>query len=147
MKGFTLTEILVIIGIIGIVIGIGLLTLKALQPDIQLSGAVRELVSDLRLAGQLSVTEQVNHGIIFYSDSLGDRYQMVKYGENDQVLELLKTKELPGEVNFTEINFTNSRVIFNPYGAVKESGSVVLINSRGATTTCEVRPSGLVKIK
>lgn len=46
MKAFTLTEFLVVIGIVVVIIGIGLPVFRTLRPTLELSGAVRELVSD-----------------------------------------------------------------------------------------------------
>ena len=141
-KSFTLIELLVVISIIGILVLIGIPAFRRFQPSIQLSGAVRELVSDLRYSGQLAITEQVNHGIHFFSDP--DKYQIIRYGEVEEVLE---EKNLPEKVSFQEISgFTDEEVIFNPYGAAKESGSITLINTANTTTTIEVRPSGFVKI-
>ena len=43
--------------------------------------------------------------------------------------------------------FSGDEVVFNPYGAVKEMGSVSLINIEQKVKIIEVRPSGFVKIK
>ena len=64
-NGFTLIELLVVIGILSLLFLIGIPAFRAYQPALQLSGSVRELVTDLRYAGQLSVDEQVNHGVRF----------------------------------------------------------------------------------
>ena len=51
-------------------------------------------------------------------------------------------------VNFYQIiGFSDEKVVFNPYGAVKEMGSVSLINIEQKIKIIEVRPSGFVKIK
>ncbi len=140
--GFTLIEVLTIIGIIGILALIGIPAFRVFQPSLELSGTVRKLVSDLRYAEQLAVTEQVNHGIRFSSST--DQYQIISYGA---VEETLASTTLPEKVSFYQIaGFTNDQVIFNPYGAAKESGNITLINTKNATTTVEVRPSGFVKI-
>ena len=142
-KSFTLIELLVVISIIGIITGISWATFKALQPSLQLASVVRDLVTDLRYAQQLAVTEQVNHGIHFSSTT--DEYQIIKYGTTTQTL---LEKSLPQEISFHQITgFINDEVIFNPYGAVKEIGTISLINSKAETKTIEVRPSGFVKIK
>ena len=66
MRGFTLAEFLIIVGIMAILVGIGFPVFKNFQPGLRLSGEVRELASDFRLAEQLAVTEQINYGIIFF---------------------------------------------------------------------------------
>ena len=143
LGGFTLFEFLVIIAIIGIIATISWSTLRTLQPSWRLDGAVRDLVTDLRYAQQQSVTEQINYGIHFSSTT--NEYQIIRYGTTtENVLE----KSLSEGVDFYQITgFSNDDVVFNPYGAVKEMGSVSLINIEEKIKIIEVRPSGFVKIK
>ena len=123
---FTLVEILVILGIIGVLSLIGIPAFKIFQPSLQLSGTVRELATDLRYAEQLAITEHIEHGA------------------PDEVLE---SKTLPGEVSFSGIaGFTDNKVVFNPYGAAKESGVITLVNTKNAISSIDVRPSGFIKI-
>lgn len=141
-NGFTLSEILVILGIVGILALIGVPSFKAYQPSLQLSGVVRELATDLRYAEQLAITEQIEHGIIFFPGA--SQYQIVRYGDPDQMLE---SKTLPGEVSFREITgFTDNKVVFNPYGAAEESGMIILVNTKNSTSGIDIRPSGFIKI-
>ncbi len=142
-RGFTLFEFLVIIAIIGIIATISWSALRTLQPSWRLDGAVRDLATDLRYAQQQSVTEQINYGIHFSSTT--NEYQIIRYGTTtENVLE----KSLSEGVDFYQITgFSNDEVVFNPYGAVKEMGSVSLINIEEKIKIIEVRPSGFVKIK
>lgn len=140
-KGFTLIEMLIIIGIIAVLVGIGIPVFRSFQPVIQLNGAVRDLVTDLRYAQQIAITEQVNHCLqLFLTEK---KYQIVQCGQTQPLLEVV----LPNEVEFLSANFTDDKVEFNPYGAVKESGTIVLENTKNQTKTIEIRPSGFVKIK
>ena len=52
-----------------------------------------------------------------------------------------------GVIFYQIIGFSDEEVVFNPYGAVKEMGSVSLINIEEKIKIIEVRPSGFVKIK
>ena len=139
---FTLVEILVVLGIVGILSLIGIPAFKVFQPSLQLSGVMRDLATDLRYAEQLAITEQVEHGIIFLTET--EQYQVVRYGDPDEILEL---KSLPQEVNFQSIvGLAGNKVIFNPYGAAKESGVITLVNTKNSTSGIDVRPSGFIKI-
>jgi len=147
MKGFTLTEILVTLGVLGILVAITLSVLRTVQPDLQLSGATRELITDLRYAQQLTITEQVEHSIRFYSAE--KRYEIRRYGETT---EILKTVSLPEEIEEMTISGlsdidSGKEARYNPYGAIKDSGSILLENSEHQTRTIKVRPSGFVKIE
>lgn len=135
-------ELLVIVGIMGILILIALPTFRAYQPNLQLAGVARELTTDLRYAQGLAVTEQVEHGIRFYLGA--DKYEIIRFGV---VEEILKSRDFPETVSFQQISgLTNNEAVFNPYGAAKEAGLVDLINSKNSTTTVDIRPSGFIKI-
>ena len=141
-KSFTLTELLIIMGIVGILALIGIPTFKTYQPSLALSGIVRELVTDLRYAEQLAVTEQIDHGVRFFLAT--DQYQIIRYGPAE---EIIKSKNLPTEVSFQEITgLTDNEAVFNPYGAARKTGTITLINTKNSTTTVDIRPSGFIKI-
>ena len=142
MRGFTLLEFLIAITIVVIIISIGLPVFRNLQPALELSGVVRDLVSDVRLAQQLAVTEQVDHGVRFATSTNG--YKIIKYTAPEEVLQ---EKTLPAQVSFLQITgFDDSGVVFNPYGAAITAGTVSFINTQNSTTTVDIRPSGFVRI-
>lgn len=144
-KSFSLIEVLIILTIIAIISGIGFMIFNQIQPKIQLNGTARELITDLRYAQQLAVSEQINYGVLLSTTTseTPDEYKLIKYGtETEEIF----VKKLPEKINFHQIiGFTNQEVVFNPYGAVQEEGEIILINSQNATTTIDVRPSGFVK--
>jgi len=141
--GFTLMELLVVISIVGIITGISWGTFRALRPSLQLGSAARDLTTDLRYVQQLAVTEQINYGVHFSTAT--DEYQIIRYGSTTE--EILG-KSLAKDIDFYQITgFKAGEVIFNPYGAVQETGTVSLTNTKGETKIIEVRPSGFVKIK
>lgn len=135
-------ELMIIMGIIAILALVSMPFLRAFSPSIQLSGTTRDLVADLRYAEQLSVTEQIEHGIRFSSST--DEYWLMKYSDPEMALQ---SKTLPEKISFLSIRgFTDDEVKFNPYGAARESGIIVLMGSDNATTAIDVRPSGFIKI-
>jgi len=140
-ESFTLTEVIIVLSIMGIIVLIGLPAFRLYRPSLRLSGTVRELVSDLRYTEQLALTEQINHGIRFFSGE--NKYQIIKYSETEEILE---EKSFPPEISFYSISgFTNDQVVFNPYGAASEPGIVTLISTGNSTATIEIKSSGFVK--
>lgn len=143
MKGFTLTEFLVIFSIMAIVFAMGFPIFKALRPDLALSGDIRDLAGDLRLAGRMSVTSQDSYGILFSEKG----YELILFGESGEILEVLKKEEFNSEVDFKVIDFNKERIVFNSYGSANEGGSVSLENSKGEVKTVRVSAAGFVKIE
>ena len=142
-KAFTLVEMLVVVSVIGIISGISVVAIKNYQPTMNLNGIARDIVTDLRYAQQLTVSEQVKHGIKFCQ--IEKKYQVIRYGAEEIII---KEANLPQGVSYQSIEgFTLERARFNPYGAVEEGGTVVLINEESKTKTIEIKPSGFVKMQ
>ena len=140
-KGFTLIEILIAISFISILFLMSLYSLKGLAPDLQLSGTAREFATDLRYAQQTSVTEQADYCIKMFYDL--KKYQVIKCDESQVVSE----KVLPGYISsFSSTAFAGDKIEFNPYGAVKESGTITFTNTNNKTKTIDIKASGFVKI-
>lgn len=137
---FSLIEFLIILVVISIIIGITIPTYINLRPDIQLSEFSRGFVTDLRYAQQLTITEQIEYCAKFFL--LEKKYQILQCNQDVVILE----KEFPSEITDVSITgFSNNEIRFNPYGAVRESGSIILKNTKNNTKTIEVKPSGFVK--
>lgn len=140
-KGFTFIELLIAISVIGILTLISVPTFRTIQPTLQLSGVSRELISDLRYAQQITVTEQVEYCVLFFPTD--KKYQIIRCGGTQPI----KEKIFPDEIQTVTVSgFTNNEVRYNPYGAVKEAGTIILENTKNITKTILVRPSGFVKI-
>ena len=142
-KGLTLIEIIVVVAILMVVLGVGLASFRALSSQIELNGSTKNLIENLRYAQQLSVTEQMEYGIIF-STTTEQKYELVKHQDGSTTT--IKEISLPSEVYFKSITpLDNNEIRFNSYGAVKESGDVILENEKEQTITIRIRPSGFIK--
>lgn len=142
-KAFTVIELLITIGVIGIIAGIGLPVYKTLLPTLDLNAATRDLASDLRHAQQLAVTEQVVHSITF-NQAHGEYVMSKGYPTSTP----LSTKRLSGVITIQSVSgFSSATASFIPTGAAIETGSLILANSKGRTSTIEIKPSGYVKIQ
>lgn len=141
-KGFTLIEVLLVIGIMGIIAAAYFSASQFQEQSKALSSATRSLTIDLRYAQQLSVTDQTVHGIQI-SVAL-DSYKLIRF--TTTTVEFFN-KDLPTGISFQDVSgFTSDEVKFNSYGAVVQDGTITLVNTDAATTTIDVRPSGFVRI-
>jgi len=142
-KGFTLIEILIVIGVIGIIVVISIPAYRQFQPTLQLNGAVRGLVTDLRYAQQLTVTEQKEHCVRFFPN---DKEYKIIQCQDSGAEEILKTISLQEIDSITVANdLSDNEVRYNPYGAVKEAG-IITLEINGKIKIIDVRPSGFVKV-
>ena len=141
-NGFSLTEILIVIAIIGLVTLISLPIYRQVKPTINLDSKTRILVSDLRYAQQLAVTEQMNYRVEF--NQALSQYTI----RNEATNAVIKTETVNQGIEIESINgLTDNTVIFNVTGAAIEDGSIILINDNNATSTVSIKPSGYVKIE
>ena len=143
LSGHLLMNVLVSVGVVALLSTIAIPYLRQYQPNLKLNGTARELVSDLRYAQQLTVTEQVLHMVKFYFED--DKYKILKI---DTATTTIKEVVFPEEVSFQSItNLTDNEVEFNSYGAVNESGTVILINTNDKQSTINIKPSGYMQLQ
>ena len=142
-NGELLINLLVTLAIIGILAAISMPLLKNYQPSLKLSLATKDLTSDLRYIQQQTITEQKIHFIQFSTST--DSYDLLKF---DTATSTLKSVFLPTGISFDSISgFTENTIKFNPYGAVYEYGSIILVNTSSATKTINIKPSGYVDLQ
>jgi len=139
-QGFTLIEILLVLGIISILTVGAVSVFLVFRPSLQLGGAVQELIGDLRYAQQSAITEQKEYCLQFWP--VEKKYYLKKYDG-----EIIKEKKFPSEIISLNVNgFTNNEIRYNPYGAVKEAGSIILENIEKKQKTISIKPSGFISL-
>ncbi len=144
-NSFTLTEVLIVAAIIGVLALIVFPILRNFQPTLQLNGIVREFVSNLRLTQQLAVSEQVEYCFVLPDNFLSNReYQIIQCGESQSFKQGLIPEEIIGLTIVPSLS--NNEVRYNSYGAVKESAQITIENVQNKTKTINIRPSGFIRI-
>ena len=142
-KGYSLMEILVVASIIVLLAGISIPYLRKYQPNLKLNATARGLTSDMRLAQQLTVTEQVVHIVSF--DLGNDTYDILKLGATTTTI---KSVEFDSVVSWQQITgLTDNQVVFNFYGGVSEAGQLILVNTNNQTATINIKPSGYIQLE
>jgi Tfp pilus assembly protein FimT len=141
-RGSILASSLVTLGILLVLLAASIPFFRQYQPNMRLTSAARALTTDLRYAQQLTIAEQVPH--LVQLNILLNNYQILKTGA---ATTMIKTVDLPSDIHYQSvIGFTDDQVRFNSYGAVAESGDIVLYNTNGQTLTISIKPSGYVQL-
>lgn len=111
------------------------------QSNQKLDAATRNLAYDLRLAQQLTVSEQT---VYYLTMSTSTRqYQIYRTGSSTPI----KSEQLDTILSYDSIaGFSSSTIRFNAYGSVSQAGSIVLKNNTNLKRTINVKPSGYVEI-
>jgi len=138
-----LLNLLVAVLVVIVVVTLTLPFIRNYRINSALSSEARRLVNNLRYAQQLSVTEQVVHGVKF--DEENNLYKVIKLTSPTTTL---NSFPLGNNNNLKELNnFSDTVVEFNFYGGVDESGEIILENINDHEITVEVKPSGYVQIQ
>ena len=121
-KGFTLIELMVVIGIISLLLGLSINGINSLLQWSKLNRAAALLSSKLKDAQSRAFYEGVWYKIDFW-ESL-NRYRIYKQTEliDDIILE---------DIDLFNSNYTDDKVYFYPNGVPSMGGTVTLKNSRG----------------
>ncbi|GEM_PF-2401075 len=140
-KGFTLFEVLLVISIFLLVLSIGFLGVSRYYDYYTFAGEVNELVDDLHYAKQMSVAQQINHGIVFdYEDN---RYFLTRDENGEDYV--IKEKIFSPNINLSsDENYPEAR--FTLFGAVFRSG-LVIVESEQQKRIINIKPSGFIHVK
>ena len=118
-KGFTLTELLVVIVIIGVILGISFVSFFNKKRDLKKDTLI--LFNNLQFAKMYAIKNRKNVTVTFYPSS------------NSYVINLdvnkSKTYSLKRNVVFQQVSFGNSnppRVTFSPLGFASPAGTIYL---------------------
>ena len=146
--GFSLTELAVVMILLGIVTAIGLPGLNKFMRSLDLNGEVQRTASLLRVTRQRAITENNNYCV--YWD---DAQQSIVWFDDDNNDGAKQGTEkngalgrYPAWITVTEVAtnpFSADTVVFYPNGSTNTSGSLQYTNSDGYSRSLSiVRPTG-----
>ncbi|WP_447963494.1 GspH/FimT family pseudopilin [Nitrospira sp. Ecomares 2.1] len=144
-RGFTLTELIIVLGIIGVVLMLAQTWLVSQLPHWRLNGATRQVTSDLLGAKMKAVVER-NRQRVFFQDS--HRYELLDDDNNNGKSdpgEHLVTRDI--QESYRDVKMTASNnPSFLPRGTASSLASITLSNSAGKRIIT-VSITGRVKVK
>jgi type IV fimbrial biogenesis protein FimT len=121
--GFTLVELLVIVGLISIMSLFAYPTIRNMMAGYEFKGAARQIYGDLQMARLGAVKESRAWRVVFSPGTTVTSYT-VRNG-SDQVVKTVDVSGSSSGISYTE-NFTGNNVIFNSNGTAS-SGSITLL--------------------
>lgn len=154
-KGFTLIELMVVVGIIAVLGAIGTLSIVSIMPTYSLSRAARDMVSNFRKARTLAI--KLNHDVVLEFDPAENTYTVNDRpfppvintsGPNKDKFKNLN-EHYGGGVSFgfpgrgTAVTFTDNKVTFTSMGLTGgATGYVYLQNKNEAGYRIGIRGMG-----
>jgi prepilin-type N-terminal cleavage/methylation domain-containing protein len=126
-RGYTLIELMVVVGIIALLLGLSLNGLNSLIQWNKLNTAAAILSSELKTAQAMAFYEGIDYKIEFYATfdcPTLNKYKIFKESEPYKEVHL-------GDIELYKTNFTNNKVFFYPSGVPGQGGTVTLQNKIG----------------
>jgi len=164
-SGFTLTELMITIGVFSILAGIAVPTFINLRPNFQLRSAARDLLSSFQLAKLTAVKSGHNCTITFNQPVDGVTYSYVVFRDENNNLKYDSGEEIAKSVNWcdydsvsvTEIDFSENdaglpAVAFRSNGLPTDAGgnfggSVSLTNTKNTPKKVVLSRAGNIRIQ
>lgn len=144
-RGFTLVELMIVIGIAAIGVMLTQTWLTTQLPKWRLNGAVRQLVSDLQAAKMKAVVERNRQRIIFQDTH---RYILVDDDNNNGTPdpgELVENRDIQWDYRDVTLAATNNPS-FLPRGTASNLASITVTNPAG-TRIITLSITGRVKVR
>jgi type IV fimbrial biogenesis protein FimT len=126
--GFTLTELIVVIGIIGILAAIGIPSFMAWMPKLRLNGAARMVMGDLMAARMKAVSQNNEFKVFFINDH---QYTILDDDNGNGVIdvgEATETKNIQDQYSEVTLSST-ANPVFDPRGTASPAATITLTGS------------------
>jgi len=142
-EGFSLIEIITVLVVICVLAGTAIPVYIGMGPSIRLSGATRQIMSDLVWARMQAISQNNEYKVFFLDDH---RYQILDDNNNDGNIdtgESIITRNIQDK--YSDITFSsNADPIFHSGGNAAPTATITIINSFG-TKTVTIAITGRVK--
>lgn len=127
-KGFSLTELITVMAILGIILAITTLDFSTMTQKSQIERHVRETLTDLNTARMDSIFRKTRHAVIFKSGGyIMKRYSSVDeayFGDDTQGIVLTKSFPYQFVRAGSGASLVDSRILFDERGATNDSETI-----------------------
>jgi prepilin-type N-terminal cleavage/methylation domain-containing protein len=129
--GFSLLELLVVVGIIAVMAAVGLPAIGRYFRNYQIRNAAREVASEISTARTKAIMKNVNWGVLFVTLS-PTTYRIIIEDDPanpaNRTLNLMDpVRTLPGDVMFSNVGATDASLRYTRMGAACDPGSDIVL--------------------
>ncbi|MEW6617535.1 MAG: prepilin-type N-terminal cleavage/methylation domain-containing protein [Patescibacteria group bacterium] len=146
--GLSLLEVLIVIGILGIITAVGSGIFKEFVKNTEIDSVKNKIIFDLKQAqGKAMAGDSGLVWGVYFVNSTDDYYQIFSTPTNyaSASTTIQESYYLPGQIYFSAPTSTPVEVLFQKIrGTVSGTSTIILVSSSTPTSTIIVAPSGLI---
>jgi prepilin-type N-terminal cleavage/methylation domain-containing protein len=143
-RGFTLLELIVVLGLTSVLLTLGVFGYAALRERLGLAAAARQVASDLALARIRAISRNREQRLLFTPGAATYSSQERTAGGFESIG---SAQSLPARVRIDDCTAPDNAVSFRPRGGAGSFGTIVLVNASGETCSVSVSITGRARIQ
>lgn len=125
-SGFTLIELMITTVIVGIIASMAVPKVQKAYEKMQFRSSHRELISNLKLARSMAVTEKTPYGVFFDPDAmtitLFKDMSATGYEFTESLDSVIRIDSLPSHISYLSSDLEGNTIFFAPNGSADFSG-------------------------